>query len=120
MVKGQRIWVARVYVLEGHDHLDEVVKIVHEEERIANVHVFRAIAGTAGGREVHTSSLLTLSLRLPVMVEFFGEEKRIEAAIGKLQRRLGLEDILVWPATKPPSQVPGGAESSPHSAGTDQ
>ncbi|GAB4365287.1 MAG: hypothetical protein Kow0060_22660 [Methylohalobius crimeensis] len=120
MVKGQQVWVARVYVLEGHDHLDELLQIIHEEEGIANVHAFRAVAGTAGGREVHTSSLLTLSLRLPLMVEFFGEEKPVEAAIGKLQSRLGLEDILVWPATKLASQMPGGAEPSPHPAGTDQ
>ncbi len=93
--------IARVYTLEGHDHLDEVLRIVHDEEGIANVHAFRAIAGTGGGRDVHTASLLALSLRLPVIVEFFAEEGKVLQAIDKLQRRLDLHDIITWPVERP-------------------
>ncbi len=100
---GKPILIARVYTLEGRDHLDEVLRIVHDEEGIANVHAFRAIAGTGGGRDVHTASLLTLSLRLPVIVEFFAEEEKVLQAIDKLQRRLSLDDIIVWPVERPPS-----------------
>ncbi len=94
------IRIARVYTLEGDDHLDEVLRIVHDEEGIANVHAFRAIAGTGGGRDVHTASLLALSLRLPVIVEFFAEEEKVLQAIDKLQRRLDLHDIITWPVER--------------------
>jgi len=99
-VTDKTVLIARVYTLEGRDHLDEVLRIVHEEEGIANVHAFRAIAGTGGGHDVHTASLLALSLRLPVIVEFFAEEARVRQAIEKLRQRLDLNDIITWPVTQ--------------------
>ncbi len=120
-MNSKRVWVARVYALEGHDHTEKVLKIVHDEEQIVNVHVFRAIAGTGGTPEIHTSSLLTLSVRLPLIIEFFDTKERVESTIEKLQVRLGLEDIVVWPARCPvPSQPPGGSKSPPRTPNTDQ
>lgn len=120
-VRSKRVWIARVYALEGHDHTEEVLKIVHEEEQIVNVHVFRAIAGTGGTPKIYTSSLLTLSVRLPLIIEFFDNRERVERAISKLQTRLGLDDIVVWPARRPaPSQPPGGSQSPPRASSTDQ
>ncbi len=120
LVRSKRVWVARVYALEGHDHTEKVLKIVHNEEQIVNVHVFRAIAGTGGTSEIHTSSLLTLSVRLPLIIEFFDTRERVKRTIEKLQGRLGLEDIVVWPARCPePLQPSAGSESSPRAPSTD-
>ncbi len=114
MRQGKTIWVARVYTLEGRDRLDDILKLLHDEEGIANVHAFRAIAGTGGEREIHTSSLLTLSLRLPVIVEFVADEETVRQAAAKLESRLGLKNILLWPAESLKLQPPGGVETGPH------
>lgn len=109
-MNGKQVMVVRVYAMEGHEHLEEVLRIVHDQEQIANVHVFRAIAGTGGERDVHTSSLLSLSLRLPVSVEFFAEPAKVQRALEQL-KQLGFKDILVWSATY--LQFTDEAEPSP-------
>ena len=44
------ITIVRVYTLEGHDHLNQVLHILRDEQKIAGVTVIRGIAGT-GARE---------------------------------------------------------------------
>ncbi len=98
MKQGKAVWVGRVYLLEGHHRVDEILTFLHDEQGIANVHAFRAIAGTGGEREIHTSSLLALSLRLPVMVEFIADEASVRQAALGLNGRFGVKNILLWPA----------------------
>ncbi len=65
---SKAITVARVYTLEGHDQLNQVLDILHDEEKIAGITVMRGIAGFGESREIHTSSLLSLSLELPLII----------------------------------------------------
>lgn len=113
MRPGKTVWVARVYTLEGHDRLDDILTLLHDEAGIANVHAFRAIAGTGGAQEIHTSSLLTLSLRLPVIVEFVADEATVRQVAIKLEQ-LGCKNILLWPAQVLGSEPAGGVETGPH------
>lgn len=92
------ISMVRVYGLEGHDHLDSALDILHDEENITGVTVFRGIAGFGADRRVHTSSLLDLSLELPLVLEFYDEPEKVANAITKLQTRLGLKHIVSWQA----------------------
>jgi PII-like signaling protein len=98
MRQGQPVWVGRVYLLEGHHRVDEILAFLHDEQGIANVHAFRAIAGTGGEREIQTASLLALSLRLPVMVEFIADEASVRQAALGLNSRFGVKNVLLWPA----------------------
>lgn len=95
----QRITVARIYSLEGRDLLGQAIDILRNEEQIQGLTVFRAIEGIGSSGEVHTSSLLDLSLELPLVIEFFDEPLKIEKAIAKLQARLGFKHIVSWAAT---------------------
>ncbi len=113
MRQGKTVWIARVYTLEGHDRLDQLLQLLHGEEGIASVHAFRAIAGTGDAQEIHTSSLLTLSLRLPVIVEFIAEEAVVRQAVAKLEA-LGFKNIVLWPAEALGAQPAGGGQSGPH------
>ncbi|MDD5275612.1 MAG: DUF190 domain-containing protein [Methylovulum sp.] len=93
------ITVARVYTLEGHDQLNQVLDILHDEEKIAGITVIRGIAGFGESREIHTSSLLSLSLELPLIIEFYDEPAKVENAIQTLNARIKLKHIISWPAT---------------------
>lgn len=95
---SQQIAVVRIYLLEGKDHLDEVLRILHDQEKVPGVTVIRGIEGYGESGEIHTSSLLTLSLELPLIVEFFDEPKRAEHVIRRLRERLELKHIISWPA----------------------
>lgn len=92
------ITVVRVYALEGHDCLDLALNILRNEENITGVTVMRGIAGFGADRQVHTSSLLDLSLELPLVLEFYDEPEKVRNAITKLQNRLGLKHIVSWQA----------------------
>ena len=94
----KEVTIARVYTLEGHDQLNQALDLLHDEEKIFGVTIIRGIAGFGENREVHTSSLLTLSLELPLIIEFYDEPEKVEKAIQVLQSRLDLKHIISWPA----------------------
>lgn len=95
---SQEITIARVYTLEGHDHLNQVLDILRNEENILGATVTRGIAGFGVSKEIHTSTLLNLSLELPLIIEFYDEKKKVLSAIDKLKQRLDLKHIISWSA----------------------
>ena len=97
-MKEREVTIARIYTMEGHDQLNQALDILHDEEKIFGVTIIRGIAGFGENREVHTSSLLTLSLELPLIIEFYDEPEKVEKAIQALQSRLDLKHIVSWPA----------------------
>ena len=96
---SKEITIARVYTLEGHDHFNQVLDILRDEENILGATVIRGIAGFGKSKEIHTSTLLNLSLELPLIVEFYDETDKVLRAIEKLKNRLELKHIISWPAT---------------------
>lgn len=95
---NKTITIARVYALESHDHLDLAVTLLRDEEQIIGVTVLRGIAGFGENRQLHTSSLLDLSLELPLILEFYDQPEKVAHAIAKLQTRLSLKHIVSWQA----------------------
>jgi len=94
----RQITIARVYTLEGHEHLTRTLEIL-QHEKVAGVTVIRGIEGIGSTGELHTSSLLTLSLELPVIIEFHDEPEKIEKMIAVLKTKLDLKHIVSWPVT---------------------
>ena len=96
----KKITIARVYTLEGHDHLNQVLSILHDKEKVMGATVIRGIAGygASGSGAIHTSSLLNLSLELPLMVEFYDEPEKVLRVIDMLKSRLDLKHIVSWDA----------------------
>lgn len=99
-MKTKKITIARVYTLEGHDHLNRILDILHDQEKILGATVIRGIAGygASGTRAVHTSSLLDLSLQLPLIVEFYDEPEKVARVIEILKCKLDLKHIVSWNA----------------------
>lgn len=98
-MSAKEVTIARVYTLEGHDHVNRVLDILRDEEKITGVTIIRGIAGFGGTGEIHTSSLLTLSLELPLIIEFYDEPSKVTKAIQKLRSGLDLKHIVSWSAT---------------------
>jgi PII-like signaling protein len=94
----KQVTIARIYTLEGDDQLNKALDILRDEEKIYGVTIVRGIAGFGENREVHTSSLLTLSLELPLVIEFYDEPEKVEKAIKVLKSRLNLKHIINWSA----------------------
>ncbi len=92
------ITIARIYTLEGHDHLNQALDILHDQENIIGVTVLRGIAGYGKDRKVHTSSLLSLSLELPLIIEFYDKPEKMAKVIDLIQTKLDFKHIVSWSA----------------------
>jgi len=94
----QDITMIRIYLSEGRDHFEHVVKWLHDDGRVKGVSVFRAIEGFGGDGEMKTSSLMSLSLELPIVIEFFGEVELIHDVLKDVQTLVKTDHIISWPA----------------------
>lgn len=94
----QQVAIARIYLREGEHLLAKLIKFLHDEEKVSGVTVLRAISGFSTDGKMRTSSLIDLSLDLPLVVEFYDDPVRVEAVLDKLTERMNLPHIISWPA----------------------
>ena len=97
------VTIARVYISEA-DHgrrkslMQEVLNILHDQQRVLGVVVFRGIAGFGDTGEIRASDILRLNVDLPLVIEFFDKPAVVQAAIGLLTPLVAAEHIVWWRA----------------------
>jgi len=89
--------IVRVYITESSKSLKPMLVYLKKEANIRGVSVFRAISGY-GESGSHTSSLIDLSLDLPLTIEFFDEKSKIDIALVHLSKTIKPEHIVFWSA----------------------
>lgn len=96
-MKIRDILIARIYITEASHLLNKIIDYL-KNDKISGVSVFRAIEGTGESGNL-TSSLLNLSLNLPICIEFFDHNKtKVEKALGYLHQIINPEHIIFWKA----------------------
>lgn len=90
------ITVARIYLLEGDGRIDKALNLLRDRHEIMGATVFRGIEGMGASREIHTSSLVDLSLELPLILEFYDEPDRVMRALAALQAELHFDHLVSW------------------------
>jgi len=111
------VTIVRIYLRET-DHgrrktlMQEVLNILHDQQRIQGVIVLRGIAGFGEGGEVHASDLLRLNVDLPLIIEFFDKPGIVEAALALLSGIVPAEHILSWRAVQHHGAIRAGAAGS--------
>jgi PII-like signaling protein len=98
-MKTIEVTVVRVYLSEAEAHLQTLLKRLNDWGKVRGVTVFRGIAGFGRSGTIHSSSLLDMSLNLPVVVEFFDEPAKAQAMIEYLYRVVGPGHIVSWSAS---------------------
>lgn len=91
------VQVVRIYLKESSKTLDTITHYLHNEAEIKGFSVFRAISGYGDSGEL-SSSLLDLSLDLPIVIEFFDKKDKVQMALTKLDQLVNPEHILIWDA----------------------
>ena len=90
--------MVRVYLTEEKAHLRNLMAQLHDWEKVRGVTVFRGISGFGTTGKVHSSTLLDMSLNLPVVVEFFDEPDKVEKILEHLNTFIAPGHIVSWPA----------------------
>ncbi|WP_126455201.1 DUF190 domain-containing protein [Sulfuriflexus mobilis] len=92
------VTMVRIYLTEADAQLTPLLARLHDEEQVKGVTAFRGIAGFGASGKMHSSSLLDLSLNLPVVVEFFDAPAKVEKIIQHLSAEVGAGHIVHWSA----------------------
>ena len=98
-MKTIEVTMVRVYLTEAEAHLETLLKRLNDWGKVRGVTVFRGIAGFGKSGAMHSSTLLDLSLDLPVVIEFFDDSGKAEEMIEYLYQIVGPGHIVSWPAT---------------------
>ena len=105
------VMVVRIYLREAEHGrrktlMQEVLNILHDQQRVQGVIVFRGIAGLGESGEVHASDLLRLNVDLPLVIEFFDKPDVVEAALALLDGLVPAGHMLSWRAQQHQEAVP--------------
>lgn len=92
------VTVVRVYLTEGERLLKRILTRLHDEEKVRGVTVFRGITGFGRSGWMHSSTLLDLSLDLPLVVEFFDEPAKAVRIMENLGDIVSAGHVISWPA----------------------
>lgn len=92
------VTVVRVYLTEGEGVLKEIMRYLHDEAKVRGVTVFRGITGFGRSGKMHSSTLMDISMDLPLVIEFFDEPAKIEGIMQHLNQLTEPGHIVHWPA----------------------
>ncbi len=76
----------------------KIFKRLHDEEKVRGVTMFRGISGFGKSGMVHSSTLLDMSLDMPVVIEFFDSTEKIEQTLQHLRDMVRPEHVITFAA----------------------
>ena len=97
-MKMQDISVVRLYFTERDGKAQELFTLLHDEEQVRGVTIFRGICGFGQSGKIHSSSLLELSLDLPLVLEFFDIPERVDRILMHVQEHIQPGHLIRWSA----------------------
>jgi len=97
-MKHSDVTVVRIYLSEGDHQLKPLLARLHDQEKVRGVTVFRGISGFGRSGVVHSSTLLDLSLDLPLVIEFFDRPDKVQRILSHMKDELPAGHVLTWAA----------------------
>lgn len=92
------VTMVRIFLTEADAQLKPLLKKLHDEEQVKGVTAYRGIAGFGVSGKMHSSTLLDLSLDLPVIVEFFDTPEKVETILAHLSGQIKPGHMVHWSA----------------------
>ncbi len=92
------VTLVRIYLTEGQHKAEELMRILHDEEQVRGVTAFRGIMGFGQSGKMHASSLIDMSLDLPLVLEFFDRPEKVEQVLKRLEPLIKPGHAVSWPA----------------------
>lgn len=95
-MKSTDVTLVRVYLTEERAHLETLLKRLHDWGKVRGVTVFRGIAGFGDSGVIHGSSLIDITLDLPVVIEFFEETEKAGELIDYINKEINPGHVISW------------------------
>ncbi|MBL3588891.1 MAG: DUF190 domain-containing protein [gamma proteobacterium endosymbiont of Lamellibrachia anaximandri] len=92
------VTMVRIYLTEGDHQLRQLLDFLHQQEQVRGVTAFRGIAGFGKSGKAHESSLLDISLDLPLVIEFFDLPEKVEQVLQDLNKLIEPGHVVSWSA----------------------
>lgn len=93
------VTIVRIYLSEGETQLKNLMKRLRDWEKLRGLSVFRGISGYGEDGVIHGADIVDLSMHLPIVVEFFDEEEKINNILEHLSDQIKPGHMLKWSAT---------------------
>jgi len=97
-MKSMEVTMVRIYLTEGKHQFQRLMELLHDQEKVAGVTAFRGISGFGHTGKVHSSTLLDMSLDLPLVLEFFDEPAKVARVLEQVNALVGPGHIVSWSA----------------------
>ncbi|MCW8881732.1 MAG: DUF190 domain-containing protein [Sedimenticola sp.] len=97
-MKSKPVTMVRIYLTEGMHQYKEFMELLHDQEQVAGVTAFRGITGFGKTGKIHSSTLIDMSLDLPIVLEFFDEPEKVATVLKQLNSLIKPGHIVSWPA----------------------
>jgi len=97
-MKFSEVTVVRIYLTETGELQKTLLAKLHDEEKVKGVTVFRGVSGFGRSGKMHSSSLLDLSLDLPLVIEFFDKPDKVKHILTHLRKILPAGHVVSWTA----------------------
>jgi len=91
----ESVTILRIYTTEGEHQVKNILDFL-KEKKIRGVSVFRCSYGSGPSGVSHESHLLDLSLDLPMVIETFDVEEKIQEVMQSLSDKIKPGHMLSW------------------------
>ena len=92
------VTVVRIYLSEAKGELQGLLTTLHDQEKVRGLTVFRGVSGFGRTGKIHSSSLLDLSMDLPIVIEFFDDPPKIASILEHLSEQIDPGHLISWTA----------------------
>ena len=97
-MKTKEVTMVRIYITEGKRQFQQLMELLHDQEKVAGVTAFRGIAGFGSSGKMHSSTLLDISLDLPLVLEFYDEPDKVTRVLELVNPLVGPGHVASWSA----------------------
>ena len=98
-MKIHDVTIVRIYLTEGETQLKSLMKRLRDWEKLRGLTVFRGISGYGESGVIHGAKIVDLSLHMPVVVEFFDEDEKINSILDHIGDQIKPGHMLKWSAS---------------------
>lgn len=95
----REVTVVRIYLSEGETQLKNLMKRLRDWEKLRGLSVFRGISGYGDDGVIHGADIVDLSLHLPIIVEFFDDDEKINNILEHISDQIKPGHMLKWSAS---------------------